>query len=70
MVFRTNRISLISLCGAYNMTRDLALRLPSTGVMVMIGFVIGIVTGLLFGDMAAVLDPVVTAYIRLLQVQF
>jgi len=42
-------------------------RRPGLGTMVLIGFVLGVFCGLFFGEMAAVLEPLGRAYVRLLQ---
>ena len=42
-------------------------RRPGLGTLVLIGFLLGIFCGLFFGEAAAVLSPVGTAYVRLLQ---
>jgi len=44
-----------------------ASRRPGLGTLVLIGFALGILCGLFFGEMAAVLQPVGRAYVRLLQ---
>jgi len=49
------------------MNRTLKLQLPSTGVLVVFGFVLGICAGIFFGEMAAALNPISKIYIRLLQ---
>lgn len=40
---------------------------PGLGVLVLIGFALGIACGLFFGEMAAVFEPIGRAYVRLLQ---
>jgi len=44
-----------------------ARRRPGLGVQVLIGFTLGILCGMFFGEMAAILSPVGRAYVRLLQ---
>jgi Na+/H+-dicarboxylate symporter len=45
----------------------IASRRPGLGTLVLTGFALGIFCGLFFGEMAAALNPIGRAYIRLLQ---
>ncbi len=46
---------------------ETAKRRPGLGTLVLVGFILGVICGLFFGELAAVLSPIGRAYVRLLQ---